>query len=198
MLRLRKKIPIRTCTKQYKQYRYYKPYLQDDFNSRCGYCDVVDIRYGGVRNFHIDHFRPKNPFPHLENDYSNLVYACSYCNGGKSNDWPSGVETHSVLNGMGYIDPCDDDYDNHLQRYEDGRIRPLTDVGNYMFKKLNFGLRRHQLAWKYEQLEVALDSLRDEIRNFSGEDTIKSQLHEFESRLIDKFFENKYAFEETL
>ncbi len=86
MLPFRHVIPIRTCTKKYARYRYYKAYLREDFNKRCGYCDDRDIICGGIRGFHIDHFRPQKPFSHLENDYNNLVYACPYCNGGKSND----------------------------------------------------------------------------------------------------------------
>ena len=148
-------VPKRTCSKTFKSYRKYKLYLQTDFHRRCGYCGDLDVLCGGIRGFQIDHFRPKSclHFKHLENDYSNLVYACPYCNRAKSNDWPAGNSIESALNGQGYIDPCENEYDNHLARREDGSISPQTDVGKYMFEKLKLGLRRHQLAWKYEQHE---------------------------------------------
>jgi uncharacterized protein (TIGR02646 family) len=198
MLPFRNAIPTRTCTTIYARYTSYKTFLREDFNKRCGYCDERDVIYGGVRVFHIDHFRPQKHFPHRENDYNNLVYACPYCNGGKSDDWPSGTEEHSVLEGRGYIDPCDTDFNNHFERHNNGRIRPKTDVGNYMFKQLKLGLRRHELAWKNEQLELALNALRDELKNYSGEPAIEKQLKDHYLKLSDEFFKYKHEFEEIL
>ena len=198
MLPFRNAIPIRTCTKKYAWYRAYKSYLREDFNRRCGYCDDRDIICGGIRGFHIDHFRPRKHFPHLENDYTNLVYACPYCNGGKSDDWPSGTEAHSVLGGKGYIDPCEMDFDNHFERHNDGKIRPKTDVGNYMFAKLKLGLRRHELAWKYERLEKLLLRLTDELKNFSGNPSIEKLLRNHHLKLTEEYFRYKNMFEETL
>jgi len=198
MLPFRNAIPIRTCTNNYARYTSFKPYLREDFNRRCGYCDDRDVICGGVRGFHIDHFRPRKHFEHLENDYNNLVYACPYCNGGKSDDWPSGNEELTVLDGRGYIDPCDTDFDKQFERYIDGRIRPKTDVGNYMFKKLKLGLRRHELAWMYEKLGRLLRDLTDELRNFSGEIAIEKQLKGHHLMLTEEFLRYQHMFEETL
>jgi hypothetical protein len=45
-----------------------------------------------------------------------------------------------------------------------------------MFQKLKLGLRRHELAWKYEHLGKLLLQLTDELKNFSGNPSIKQQL----------------------
>ncbi len=191
-------IPVRTCIKKHARYTSYKKYLRQDFNKRCGYCDDRDVICGGVRGFHIDHFRPQNHFPHLVTEYSNLVYACPYCNGSKSDDWPSGSEGIGFLDGQGYIDPCDVNFDQHFERQDDGQITPRTDIGNYMFKQLKLGLRRHQLAWQYEQLENLLCQLNDELENYSGDSIIEKKLKDHHLMLTKEYFRSKSMFEETI
>lgn len=191
--------PRRTCTSKYREYRKYKEDLRSDFGNRCGYCDDIDYLCGGIKGFHIDHFRPRVPFAHLLNEYRNLVYACPYCNGSKSNDWPSGVENIAVLaDGRGYLDPCDDILDTHFERYDHGRIRPKTPTGKYMYKKLKLGLRRHQLAWAYEQLEILLTELDKEIDSvqLDGADWLRALEHH--RRLTTEFIRYKHLFEETI
>ncbi len=197
---LRKTIPKRTCSKTYANYRKYKLYLQDDFNRRCGYCDVFDDHCGGRKVFHIDHFRPHSrpEFEHLKHDYSNLVYSCPYCNGAKDNDWPAGNSGQSVVDGKGYIDPCDADFDNHLERSDDGRICPKTDVGSYMLNHLKLGLRRHQLAWKYEQLEIVVDELMAVLENYDSNSVLYSELSHHIIKLFKEYRKYKRQFEETL
>lgn len=197
---IRKTIPKRTCSETYASYRSYKPFLQEDFNGRCGYCDDLDIHCGGKDVFHIEHFRPHSrpEFEHLKHDYNNLVYACPYCNRAKSNDWPAGDSEQTVVDGRGYVDPCDVDYENHLTRQDDGRILPQTAVGSYMFEHLKLGLRRHQLAWVYEQLEVLLRELTTELRNFDGNPNLPQKLSKHHLELTYEFLKYKSLFEETL
>jgi hypothetical protein len=198
VLPIRKTTPKRTCSKKYKNYRSYKEPLRKDFYKRCGYCGDLDVLFGGMRGSQIDHFRPKSIFTKLEHEYDNLVYACPYCNRAKSNDWPAGDSEQSYLDGKGYIDPCDIDYDNHLARYENGRIYHKTDVGYYMFLKLKLGLRRHQLAWINEQLELLLRELTDVLTNFSGDSSLRDNLANHHLELTSEYLKYKYLFEETL
>ena len=193
----REALPKRTCTKKYSSYRPYKPFLQADFNKRCGYCNDLDVVCGGWRGFHIDHFRPKSLFDELANEYSNLVYACPYCNIAKSNDWPGNAEKN-IIKGKGYLDPCDSNFDNHFERYNNGRICPKTDVGKYMFKKLKLGLRRHQLAWAYEQLEILLQELTDELQKLDSNSPDGLKLKDHHLQLTGEYFKYKKMFEETL
>ncbi len=110
----------------------------------------------------------------------------------------TGTGEYSVVDGKGYVDPCDSDFDNHFARYDDGRICPQTDVGNYMFQKLKLGLRRHSLAWRYEQLEDTFNNLRNEVENFSGPTPIKEQLMNYRLKVVEEYFKYKYEFEKTL
>ena len=144
----RKMAPKRTCTKKYKSYRSFKPYIRADFNSRCGYTDCPDFWFGGSQTFHIDHFKPKTKNPELEVEYSNLVYCCSYVNILKSDDEGS------------YVDPCDINFDNHFKRSSDGTIIPTSSEGSYMHKKLKLYLKRYQTIWMLEELRTKMSELK--------------------------------------
>lgn len=160
--KFRIKAPTRTCQEKYKVYGRYKPYLAKDFNNRCGYTDCPDFWFGGVGNFHIDHFIPwkKHPAkPSLKTDYNNLVYCCSYVNILKSDD-----ET-------AYLDPCNVDYNNHFSRSSYGEIQPNKGSAEavYMYGKLKLYLKRYQIIWmlekifeKMEQIKNAIDSTHNE------------------------------------
>lgn len=73
-------------------YSEWKPLLRKESECRCVYCSLHDARFGGERNFHVEHFRPKSnknfpAFAALKDDYDNLYYACAVCNTFKSNSW---------------------------------------------------------------------------------------------------------------
>ena len=72
-----------------KYYSDWKEDLSKEGKEQCVYCSVNINTFGGIRNFHVEHYRPKakDKFPHLEHVYSNLFFACSICNGFKSDDW---------------------------------------------------------------------------------------------------------------
>ncbi|MCK5707629.1 MAG: HNH endonuclease [Candidatus Aureabacteria bacterium] len=175
MTSVRKEIPARTFKVQYSSYRQYKEPLRRDFNKRCGYCDDIDHHCNGKKGYHIDHFRPKNSFPELSRDYSNLVYSCPYCNGGKGADWPAGNSPETFIGDEGYIDPCLSTYDNHFARSDDGSIKPLTKLGQYIFKKLNLGLRRHKLICMLEILEGLLKQIGIALENNKDYDLLNKQ-----------------------
>jgi hypothetical protein len=149
--------PQRTCTEIYAGYRSFKPHLATDFKNKCGYTDCSDFWFGGMGNFHIDHFVPWKSYPgqpNLKTDYSNLVYCCSYVNILKSND-----ETD-------YIDPCNVDFNQHFSRGIDGTILPNgnSSAANYMFKKLKLYMLRYRIIWmldsindRMEKLEIAIN-----------------------------------------
>ena len=183
--------------KQYKSYRCYKNLLRSDFNNKCGYCDVLDIYVGGKNGFHIDHFRPKSKFPHLEVDYSNLIYACPYCNIAKSDDWP-GNNTESVVQNKGYIDPCSDEYDDHLCRLSNGRIIAITKLGKYMKQRLKLDLKRHQLIWINEKLDKLLRELNYYIKKTDKSDPRRNELISCLSDVLDSYLESKDHYRETL
>jgi len=170
---IHKSKPVRTCTKTYTRYTFFKPYIREDFNKRCGYCDDLDIYHGGVRGYQIDHFKPHSiaRFSALKEDYNNLVYSCPFCNRAKSNKWKD-ID--------GFIDPCDTEYDNHLRRNNRGKIIAITNRGEYIHKNLNFHLKRHELLWMIEKLEgqsIELNSYLD----------ILGEGHESELKILREF-----------
>jgi hypothetical protein len=152
--------PKRTCTKTYASYRSYKPYLASDFNSRCGYTDCPDFWFGGKNTFHIDHFKPFSKKPELETDYKNLVYCCSYVNILKSDDEGD------------YLDPCDNDFNEHFDRDTDGSIIPKNDSkeAKYMFSKLQLGLTRYRLIWKLEEMREKKNKIKEAIENLKNKE----------------------------
>lgn len=172
----RNQVPTRTCTKIYKRYRTYKPHLAKDFNRRCGYTDCPDFWFGGKNTFHIDHFKPFSKNPALETEYSNLVYCCSYVNILKSDDEGD------------YIDPCDVDFNDHFDRDSDGLIvpKPASKQANYMFKKLQLGLRRYSLIWKLDEMYGKMIKLHAQI-NDPKNAGIKDGLKILNSDLSEEF-----------
>ena len=180
--------PCRTYNKQHSSYRAYKPHLRQDFNRLCGYCGENDYYMGGSRGFHIDHFRPTSKFSGLETRYENLVYACPFCNIAKSNDWPGDGQKTSV-DGCGYVEPCDIQYEEHLTRKDDGRIRPLTELGSYMFYKLNLGLRRKQHVWLLDELRCLIKEVLDLLKSLEGGNSQKAALKEKYFELTACFLE---------
>lgn len=144
--------PFRSYTgKDLSDYHGYKDFLETDFNQRCGYTHCHQFWFGGKRSFQIDHFKPKQHFPELENKYSNLVYSSSYINRAKWND---------VGN---YLDPCDTDYNEHFYRDGLGNIYPEKDseAANYMYRKLKLYLKRYGIIWMLDQLEQRMYLLQE-------------------------------------
>ena len=87
---------------------------KDEIAAACGrqcvYCAISEARYGGIDNFHVEHFRPKSLFPKYTLTITNLYLACAICNRFKSNDWPAEpVDDHSVV---AYPDPGAADYND--------------------------------------------------------------------------------------
>lgn len=159
MYKFRELSPKRTFKQSYNNYRKYKEHLVKDFNNRCGYTDCTDFWFGGKNNFHIDHFLPKSKHPKLANDYSNLVYCCSYVNILKSDDEGN------------YLDPCNVDFNKHFERDSDGSIIPNANSkkAKYMYSRLNLGLSRYRVIWLLDKMISTKRKLLNEIESTSNE-----------------------------
>ena len=141
-MKLRAKTPERSSgvVKQ-NDYDKYRNQLATDFNHRCGYCDDKDSPR--MASFEIDHFVPQKVDQNRVLDYTNLVYACKSCNNAKSNKWPTGDKNISNDGCVGWIDPCDKDYDALFGRDENGKIYPVTTkLGNWMYENLKLWKRK--------------------------------------------------------
>ena len=91
-------------------YRDWKTEIAEESSNKCIYCAIHEASMGGIRNFHIEHYRPKSKFPKLINDYNNLFYSCPICNTLKSNDWPN--EPNPENDVIAYPNPSEVDYND--------------------------------------------------------------------------------------
>ena len=176
--------PIRSVVEQRARYRDYKPDLRNDFSESCGYCDAPDWMFGGTRGFQVDHFAPQNLFPALELIYSNLVYSCSYCNRAKWHKWIGNDPSTPNDGTQGFIDPCDLEYEVHLERAPEGEIVALSPLGEYIVRELKLNLIRHKFIGQVHKLNelkrrirVVVDNLPDDADSVD----IRSLLEEYTS-----------------
>jgi hypothetical protein len=144
----------------------YKSFLREDFGYRCAYCTIHEGEFGGLRNFVVEHFRPKWLFLELEFEYLNLYYACCLCNNCKGRCWPSAAE---VAHGLRFADPCEEDpYEIHFREQADGRLQPLTLCGDYTITHIRLNRpqlvrlrgRRRRAREEMEGIQTMMDELR--------------------------------------
>lgn len=133
----------------------WKQHIADDCGARCVYCAINEGRFGGIRNFHVEHYRPKSRFPQLENDICNLYLACAVCNVLKCDDWPG--EPCDDHRSPAYPDPAKCDYNKLFtvdsRTYE---VASTTIAGQYVAERLM--LNRGQLILQ-RRLDVCLRRL---------------------------------------
>ncbi len=110
-------------------------YIAKDCQHKCVYCSIEENKFGGIRNFHVEHFRPKSRFPCLINNIENLFYACSICNSFKGTDW---LCNESIA----YIHPSSN-YNKHFKILKNNKVEGLCNSSKYMVEKIN--LNRIQL-----------------------------------------------------
>ena len=159
-MRLRENIPVRRqSSKTCANYQAYKDSLKEDFTGRCGYCDDNE-RFADVP-FQIDHFVPRTMLKSIaENNYNNLVYSCRRCNRSKWDKWPSGDEKIHHNDKEGFIDPCDERYDQQFERNDRGEIIPVTELGKWMWTELNLGNAAHRIVWTLTQIRKTLEAVK--------------------------------------
>lgn len=112
----------------------WKEIIAEECFHQCIYCTISENRFGGIRNFHVEHYRPRSKFKELENDIKNLYYACAICNTFKGSDWPE--EPASDYSNISYPDPSLVDYCEIFSCYDNGKIEGLFKSSKYMVEKL--------------------------------------------------------------
>ena len=141
MYSFRQVTPTHTVNRRVcKHYKSYKKTLRSDFNERCGYCN--DFYPDHKRYYVIDHFVPQKPdgWSHTipPNKYDNLIYACSFCNGAKSNKWPTMDEKIPNDGTHGFIKPTLKSYAKetlYLSKTSGFKV-PLLKIALFEFKIL--------------------------------------------------------------
>ena len=131
-------------------YSDWKGLLRREGQYQCVYCALHESRFGGLRNFHVEHFKPKSRFDELTNDITNLFYSCSVCNCFKGSDWPG--DPTARLDTVSYISPSDHDLSDTLLVDDDFQVSGRSRAGEFVVEKLH--LNRHQLVM--ERRDAAL------------------------------------------
>jgi hypothetical protein len=113
----------------YKDYRDYRPWLEDEFLFRCVYC-LKRQKWARTDIWSVDHLIPQVAASELECDYNNLVLTCQWCNNRKLAD--------SVP------DPVAVAYGNCL-RVDDstGEVRSLDRDGEILIRVLKLNSLEH-------------------------------------------------------
>jgi hypothetical protein len=133
-------IIVRTEVPLEKDYHKYQDVLRFDFCYACAYCSITEIEATGI-GFEIDHYNPKDNFPQLKSDYSNLMWSCRICNRYKSDYHP---DAEDLRNGYVIlrIDKCDPR--DHLELDHDALLfESKTPTGEFNIQRLE--LNRNQL-----------------------------------------------------
>jgi len=135
----------------------WKEAIANDCGAACIYCAVTEGRLGGLRGFHVEHFRPKSRFPKLENEIANLYLACGICNVLKSDDWPGDPKPdHSVAT---YPDPAHADFNVLLEIHSSTFVVESRFVGGrYLIGRVM--LNRGQLVVQ-RRLSAALAAMHE-------------------------------------
>jgi uncharacterized protein (TIGR02646 family) len=143
-------------------YRQWKAQLSEEADKQCVYCCIHENQFGGIRNFHVEHFKPQSIFPELRNEYSNLFFACGVCNIFKSDDW-LGDQTPGDYSTAVYPDPSKVDYSDFLSINRLGKVVSTHTTGRYLIERLHLnrgqmvGLRA--LRSVFEQLDLINDQV---------------------------------------
>ena len=139
-----RRIPKEASTKPTTgSYRDWKPHLAEEAEHQCVYCAIPDASFGGIRNFHVEHFRPKSKFVDLKNDYANLFFACAICNTFKGNDWPNGSKDND-LSLAGYVNPSKRCYGDLVSIDPHSHMAESTvPAGLYMVERLYLKIARN-------------------------------------------------------
>ena len=153
---------IRSSVPYQSDYHSYLESLRSDFHCTCGYCGKTE--QVTKRGFEIDHFVPQRLDDSRVNDYSNLVYSCYNCNRKKSGKFPTEDKTKCHNGVIGVLDPASDEFDENLERIEDGNIVGKTPLGVFICDKIfEFSRRPMHEIWLAMQIIERKKKIHDKI-----------------------------------
>lgn len=136
----------------------WKTALAVEANHQCVYCAVRDNALGGIRMFHVEHYRPKSQFPRLEYDYGNMFYSCPVCNSYKGDDWPAEPASDHSLGAY----PCPSDVDYNSLFWENPATFEVE--GKYAASRyLVVRLHLNRVHLQQQRREYALYREREEL-----------------------------------
>jgi hypothetical protein len=129
---MRSPLVTRSDVKPAKDYLEYVEPLRHDFFYSCAYCTITEHEAETI-NFNIDHYEPKSLRPDLTNEYSNLMYACRFCNTYKGDLTPPSEARKA---GFRFFRPDQDVYEDHFE-VKDRRLEYKSPVGDFSINFLD-------------------------------------------------------------
>ena len=156
-LKRRNKYKTTRSGNYYAAYSNYRQEIREDCLGRCVYCDIHENENGGDENMHLDHFRPKEHFPQLENNPNNLHWSCAKCNYLKSDKWPANTPNSTINDNEGFIDPFIESLQQYFEVLPNGELKPLRTPAKYKIKLLALNRRGRKLM--REKRLIHLDQL---------------------------------------
>lgn len=188
-----------------KHYSDWKEHLSIEGKWQCVYCTININSFGGIRNFHVEHYKPKaaSKFPELEHEYTNLFFACSICNGFKSDDWKN--EPSEKLDNYSYPDPSKVNYSDFLFLDDQQLVDSKYVTGKYIIHKLflnrpqlilerkSFSIHQ-KLKEEMQILKTLINELKNNKRKIPPEMTLK--IIEVLDFVIDGKYINPYTQEQ--
>lgn len=148
-------------------YKDWKSDIREEARRQCVYCAIGEPLFGGVRNFHVEHYRPRKRFIELTDVFSNLFYCCAICNSFKGSDWPN--EPLADLSNSSYPDPSVIDYGDFLSVDGAGLVRSEAASGRYVIERLNLNRAQLQMARRFVALRDQIRVLMDDVDQASSE-----------------------------
>ncbi len=124
-------------------------YIRQRANFACEYCSVSEIDTGSELT--IDHFHPRTKGG--KDDVDNLLYCCARCNQYKADYWPIKSDDPVLWN------PRQDSFGIHFLTFTDGKLYPITAIGEFTLKRLRFNrspLIQHRLRKQGHIEEIRL------------------------------------------
>lgn len=177
-------------------YKDWKELLSVEGFHQCVYCSISEAEFGGIRNFHVEHYKPKSlpAFASLVNTYTNLFFACAICNSFKSNDWLG--EPTKELNTPCYPDPSVVDYSELFCVNDVGILVGNNLAAKYLIQKiylnrpqLIINRREHLFEEKYLRIKSKLRAqflvLCEKIESGNDVEKAVGYLREVQNRISD-------------
>ncbi|MBP9759132.1 hypothetical protein KBD45_05540 [Candidatus Dojkabacteria bacterium] len=162
-----------------KKYRERREQIRQECGLQCVYCAIHEGQFGGSRNFHIEHYRPKSTFQELEHEYTNLFYSCCVCNCYKGSDWPD--EPNSDLSNISYPCPSTTDFNNIFSlKIQNFHLEGQNTSSRYVIERLNLNRPMLITFRKKDCLLAKIDKLNQEIKEtlLKVDNEIKSKFNE--------------------
>lgn len=160
-------------------YKTWKRALSVEGKQQCCYCAIHESRFGGFRNFHVEHYRPKSIFKTLVDDYGNLLYVCAVCNSFKGNSWPSDENPAIAVapNDTGYLSPILFDYNMVIEVDGAFHVTSESKAAQYMIERVFLNRPQLVLMRRLASTQAKVLQAVDLITKLADEDGISGELY---------------------